>query len=136
MSYDMTPQQIFDKVATHLFKQAKPASDGFQCVYRADDGCMCAIGVLIADEDYDKEMEGKAASNLYKVSGINPALAVFLTTHDRLVTNLQSVHDGGDGPTGGFKSAERMRELLTSVAESHNLSPAILADLHFPEKSA
>lgn len=51
MKDQMTPQEIFDTVAEHLFSKGGPALDeGENCVYRTPDGRMCAVGRLISDE--------------------------------------------------------------------------------------
>jgi hypothetical protein len=54
----MTPQEIFDTVATHLFTQGHKAINGHGgCVYRCRDGSKCAVGVLIPDDKYFPKME-------------------------------------------------------------------------------
>lgn len=55
-------QGIFDRMLAHLRKQGKLSIDdeGYG-MYRAPDGCACAIGGLIPDERYSVELEGKAA---------------------------------------------------------------------------
>ena len=53
----MKAQEIFDTVATHLFRQGHQAIDNGTCLYRAPNGDMCAVGVLIPDEYYEKDFE-------------------------------------------------------------------------------
>lgn len=50
-----------DKIEQHLIKQkARAATAGGSCRYRTEDGLMCAVGCLIADDDYNEEtMESK-----------------------------------------------------------------------------
>jgi len=56
----LTPQQIFDKVATHLMTQGKQAhNERNECVYRGLGGTSCAMGCLIPDECYDQGMEDR-----------------------------------------------------------------------------
>ena len=59
-------QYIFDRVATHLMTQSRksvdPTSDKL-CKYRGPDGCMCAIGCLMTDEEYKPAFEGCAATH-------------------------------------------------------------------------
>lgn len=55
----MTKQELFNRIVTHLRMQGKPAVDGGgACEYRTEDGAMCAVGVLIATDCYNKEFEG------------------------------------------------------------------------------
>jgi hypothetical protein len=55
-----TNQEIFDIVAAHLLKQGVQCKDGLSCVYRGADNTKCAVGVLIKDQDYHKNMEGES----------------------------------------------------------------------------
>lgn len=86
----MTNQETFDIVARHLVKQGCRSYEyGFGCVYRSSDGKKCAVGALIPDELYSKEMEGKTA--------VHEIVAPVLTKlgHDPDFCNaLQMVHDG------------------------------------------
>ena len=65
----LTDQEIYNKVRTHLLTQMKKSTvqlhNPFRtpctydvCVYRGEDGRKCAIGVLIPDELYTKDIEG------------------------------------------------------------------------------
>ena len=61
----MTPQQIFDAVVEHTYKQGGPAfrllnvadPTDVACTYRNANGRKCFIGALISDEDYRPEMD-------------------------------------------------------------------------------
>lgn len=65
----MTRQETFDLVARALVKQGAPSIDYIEicdrvevkCRYRGAEGRRCAAGHLIADEDYDRDMEGSFA---------------------------------------------------------------------------
>ena len=61
----LTHQEVFDKVVEHLYRQGKPAKKGNDCVYRAKDGTMCAVGCLIPDEFYDPKMEYHGVDHFY-----------------------------------------------------------------------
>ena len=65
----MEPQQIFNKVATHLLKQNKRSIDKGTdvCLYRGPNGTKCAVGVLIPDSLYLKTMEGRNILSLFSV---------------------------------------------------------------------
>ena len=61
----MKPQEIFNKAAVHLMGMEGPSldQDADACVYRGRDedcefnGQMCAVGLFIADEHYDDDLE-------------------------------------------------------------------------------
>jgi len=84
-----SPQQVFNQVAAHLMKQMQPAlRPGNQpCAYRGREGRVCAVGCLIADDEYDSSMEGKSCDVLW-VDG-HP----IDETHLALLGGLQSLHD-------------------------------------------
>lgn len=51
----MTNQEAFDKMIVHLKNQGWEQSlvnNNGDCAYRSSDGKMCAVGVLIPDEEY------------------------------------------------------------------------------------
>jgi len=88
----MTYQEMFDKVCAHLLTQNKKAMDyeGI-CRYRSDDGTKCAIGCLIPDDLYEKELEGKGVRELilseFKFSS-------YLQQFDlKFLIALQATHD-------------------------------------------
>jgi len=54
----LTKKQIYDKVAKHLLSQRARSMTGGRCVYRNPQGLKCAIGCLIPDSDYTKDIEG------------------------------------------------------------------------------
>ena len=68
--YDMTGEitkrhikQVSGYIADHLLKQGRQATDeNGSCKYRSDNGCMCAVGVLINPEEYDPVLEGVSLS--------------------------------------------------------------------------
>lgn len=111
----MNNQEIFNKVYTHLYKQAQPAlrhSDfidgpGPACAYRGEGGTMCAVGCLIPDDVYTPEIEGVGVSRLVAAEHIvDDAEANWLATalersgvdvYDEstvgLLVELQGAHD-------------------------------------------
>jgi len=81
---NMTKQEAFDKVLTHLRKQGKQAKDDKgDCMYRAPDGSMCAAGCLIPDDVYKADMEGELVD----------ALGLFEPELEGLVADMQEIHD-------------------------------------------
>lgn len=111
----MDNQEIFDKVVTHLRKQGGPALDKKgRCKYRAGNGRMCAVGCLIPDNLYHKDMEGKPVgcgfpidSVLYEIGFGNSGL--------ELLSCLQELHDRFNvGPTWPAGFEERLSEIANN----------------------
>lgn len=84
------PQDIFDRVVSHLAKQGRPAyhSQG-GCLYRTPEGLSCAIGCLIPDSVYKFSMEGMS------VLGLIESEYIKIESDDavELICALQSAHD-------------------------------------------
>ena len=135
----MTPQEIFDTVARHLFTQGERADivldddtdDGvrkgfFSCRYRAPGGAKCAVGALIPDEAYSPSMEERNFSDVY--DSFAPVLPLWMGDNLRLLASLQSVHDDHHywGSTGS------MREALANVADFYHLNASVLDNLVLP----
>lgn len=124
----MEAQTLFDTVAKHLLDQGRRAmaANASNCAYRSEDGCKCAVGVLIPDDVYDKSMEGMGIARLVDILDeleMPQALAQFIKTelepHLPLLMSLQSVHDGF--------APEKWAERLRYVAAQFNLNlPEVL----------
>lgn len=96
----MTNQEMFDRVKTHLLTQMERAGEPnpsyvvengsapFRCFYHAPNGFKCAIGCLIPDEHYNRELEDKSVwnDNLQTAAGITREQAGF-------ARRLQQCHD-------------------------------------------
>jgi hypothetical protein len=97
----MDTQAVVDKVLKHLWDQGKastyvcihePNIGG--CAYRGMDGTKCAIGILIPDDIYSFDMEGKsfhelcrkheAVANLPEIQAIMKVGEVLQQLHDTL----------------------------------------------------
>ena len=93
----MKPQEIVNKVWDHFITMGQPksvnriTSRGPFCVYRDPDGNKCAVGVLIPDFLYEKEME---VGNISGVFRDFPNVAKYLGEDNQiLLSRLQNVHD-------------------------------------------
>ena len=72
----MKLQEIFDAASVHLMGMDGPSldQDNDACVYRGKDamcefnGQMCAVGLFIADEHYDCDLEGAGITGNWSVS--------------------------------------------------------------------
>lgn len=112
----MTKQEIFTKVARHLLKQnaqsTKLGMNGLICLYRGPEGRKCAVGVLIPNRLYSKDLEG--------ITSLDAALrSVLLRVGIRgpqvnFVHELQVIHDE-------LEPAEWLAA-LTQVARYHTLT--------------
>jgi hypothetical protein len=131
----MTPQEIFDTVARHLFTQGERAGigrddddshgDDFSCRYRAPGGATCAVGRLLPDDAYDPGMEGNSVDTI--CSAYADMLPTWMLDHEELLMRLQHVHDGRES----WFSDKQMRFNLSLVAISFKLDDSILAGLSF-----
>jgi hypothetical protein len=130
----MTPQEIFDTVAKHLFTQGRRAgiqhsdyedNDGFSCRYRAPGGTVCAVGKLIPDAAYDPTMEGLGIVGLIEAFG--GGLPRWLRNNLELLDRLQMVHDQKDH----WIDDKRMRWELSLAAQAYGLDDSLLPGLSF-----
>jgi len=114
-----TKQETFDVVARHLLTQNAKSEEVVNgrryCRYRGDEGRRCAVGVLIPDDIYSAEFEGRFADEL---GLLLPSLG-----HDvDLCVELQHVHDCENGP-------RKWPAHLRSLAERYGLSAAVLDEV-------
>lgn len=90
---EVTNQQIFDKVATHLLTQQARASDAKDnCRYRQD-GLKCAVGCLIPDDRYSADIEGGSVNTLAARGRLDEVLGFEVGKTLYLLRALQHVHD-------------------------------------------
>ena len=133
----MTPQEIFDTVARHLFAQGTRAHDEItdQCRYRGPGGTKCAVGCLIPDEAYDSEMEGWSVDQVVADYGnnsddLNPSFPAWLEDNLGLLSCLQLVHDRKEA----WYSEDTLRSALATVAQRCNLNDGVLIGLKWGSK--
>jgi len=101
MSRSMTSytiQEAFDTMVNHLRRQGKPSqitlpSGTLVCAYRGVDGCACAVGALIPDDQYDPQLECHSLGSIFDDLGfdVDDELLDFLcdaqnTLHDAPAT--------------------------------------------------
>lgn len=93
----MTRQEIFDKVALHLLTQGKRSENEYGCMYRGDEGRMCAAGCLIKEEDYDNDLENKivSADDVYEALTCSGVFERDIYDQEKveLLLKLQDMHD-------------------------------------------
>ncbi len=101
---EVSLQEIFDQVATHLLTQMDRSIDGFEkmkCMYRGPRNLKCAAGCLISDDEYRKHMEGR------------PWDQTFPMHFRQEIRELQRIHDEHE-PCN-------WRELITNFAATNVL---------------
>lgn len=92
----MTPQEVFDKVVSHLREQKICCkNEEGTCAYRNDQGLKCAAGCLINDDEYYSAYEGMSILEI--LSGnytfVPKSLIERLYPHHILIYRLQKCHD-------------------------------------------
>jgi len=120
----MKQQDIFNKASAHLRSMDGPSLDdrGDSCMYRGEDGAMCAVGVFISDEHYYEDMEGGGIDG----SNMRAREAVALSWGQDcleekqldLLSDLQTAHDRG---SRGDDWSNFIRVSLERVAKKHGL---------------
>lgn len=87
----MSPQEIFDTVATHLLTQNARASDGCgTCFYLAPDDTKCAVGCLIPDGHPAQRFSGPVS-----LLGVSYRFPWLTESNLPLLRELQVLHDAG-----------------------------------------
>lgn len=145
----MLAQEVYDTVVQHLFAQGKPAYGYYSeeetvgdsgCAYRVGE-LKCAVGCLIPDNVYRRDMENQSVKNLVDHWVVPP----YFEYHIPLLNKLQTVHDSSrnwehDNPEKGWNYANLAEDLL-EAAYLFNLMPNILTrelitQIRIPTKEA
>lgn len=135
--YDMTGEitkrhiaQVSRYIANHLLKQGKQATSNGKCQYRAEDGCMCAVGVLIDPEHYDVTFEGVSLSAsdvrtaVASSLGIDEALIDYGTPMHKMMRSWQRYHDYNNSTFSNEEIEYKFKEIslmLDNKTEFPNL---------------
>ena len=127
-----TMQEQYDATVRHLRDQGRQSWDPVKemCMYRAPDGCMCAIGPMIPDALYDPSMETIGVSRLVQ----NPELKSALLGGDGMsslgfLMALQMTHDDPRNWSENRGMTRRMLNRLRKIAMRNELSDAALDDV-------
>lgn len=84
----MNNQEAFDKVVVHLKNQKwQRAFENDYCAYRTECGLMCAVGVLIPDDQYHPYFEKE------DVVGIQYRIPAIKNLDTGMLIDLQDFHD-------------------------------------------
>lgn len=92
----MNRQEVYNTVRTHLMSMTEPsmseAAGG--CAYRGNDGCKCAIGILIKDEFYRPDMEGYGLHTHRVIEALTKSGVDIADPEDNIfLRKLQRIHD-------------------------------------------
>ena len=138
MTVYKSAQEVFDKVATHLFTQGQQATkpNTNTCSYLTIDGRKCAIGALIPNDliekyDLDHYPGGNGISAIYKrvLEVTNLFGFSFFPT---FLADLQRLHD----KKSNWSDDNTMKKALMHVAREHGLDTSILDKLSFNRNAA
>lgn len=134
---EITPEEIFEAVARHLFeqgRQSKLETEDGRCLYRCGIELSCAVGALIPDSLYRSWMddrEGMTVKNVLADDKTGDASLTSLYPHARLLTDLQHCHDG----SVFWKSSKVMRKELDYIRATYTSVPrSVLEDLSFGDR--
>jgi hypothetical protein len=91
---EMTRQEIYNKVATHLLAQNEVSKNELgRCLYRGPRGLKCGIGVLIPDDVYDPCCENTAADQLHHRLSGEFCRSIGTRRDGAFLCGLQAIHD-------------------------------------------
>ena len=109
----MNNQQAFTIVARHLLAQNSASVDtgGDNCLYRGTDNKKCAIGCLIPDELYTRDMEGMTVKSL--LTKFSTLGQLFKDLSPSMLVDLQDIHD--------YRQVESWKTELQKLAATLNL---------------
>lgn len=115
-------QEIFDLVAVHLFTQGERSMlNKVSCAYRSKGGLRCAIGCLIADDNYSSTLECKPAEDCRVLD----ALPIRFQVYGRFLRALQLVHDNENS----WLSELHLKLRFDAIAAEFGLDASIVSGL-------
>jgi glycerol dehydrogenase-like iron-containing ADH family enzyme len=89
----ITLQEVYDTVKAHLLRQNTRSLINRTCAYRGAHGAKCAVGVLIQDAYYDKDIEGCAAFNSEVIKALRASDIPTDEETMEMLFQLQMIHD-------------------------------------------
>jgi hypothetical protein len=122
----MTPQEIFDTVSDHLFKQGKRSSDNQYCRYHGEDGLKCSVGILVPEEDYFPEMDQGNKTIKTLINTYEDKFPEWMKENLGLLCELQSIHD----KQYHWENSKKMLDALTATALAYDIDPGKLDGIY------
>lgn len=91
-------QRAFDDMVTHLRQQGVRSTTRNEygdsiCAYRGEEGRKCAVGALIADEHYQKSLEGSIGNCAEVVNAVNASGYDIRYAEAGILALMQGIHD-------------------------------------------
>lgn len=114
----MNIQEIYDKVARHLLTQRAPSlsEEAEGCAYRGDNGLMCAVGCLISDNHYSKDLEGHTVESIEVIESLlDSGIDMKDLNISHLLKRFQDIHDKTETIDWKF--------YINALADDFNLTP-------------
>lgn len=100
----LTKQEYYDLLVRSASDGTFPSLDGDgSCLYRGPEGARCAVGLLIPDDRYTEELEGKVPGHNAVYQALEGSVPAGLTERD--LTAVQLCHD--DVAAGSFDANDR-----------------------------
>lgn len=86
---------VFNYVVNHLREQGRQSlfEERDQCAYRGDGGTMCAVGALIADDEYGPSLENNSIVTLFEKNLLPTDLKERIEPNLQMLMDLQRLHD-------------------------------------------
>lgn len=109
----MTTKQVIDKVETHLLAQGERCVEGDRCLYRNEAGLMCAVGVLIPNDQYRKQFEN------WQLEGIVDEVPALQEFDVELLHDMQEAHDHYGHPGNAGDWAAHIKTHFISIRAKH-----------------
>ena len=128
--YDMSGEitkrylaQVSKYVRAHLLKQGKQAvNEEGNCQYRTEDGCMCAVGVMIDNEHYDANFEGGGLTGDVRIA-VAASLGVedfsYNTPMYDVLRGWQLYHDNSTSTFSAEEINEVHKRLMSKLEDAH-----------------
>jgi len=135
---ETTEQELFDYITSFLMQQRYASVDENDlCKYRGTKGRMCAVGCIIPDKFYSKDLEQNTVGlilirKLNITRGNELQYWTIIEKFLKLLVVLQDAHDGdilseddkywaGKGPELAVQNLFIMKESFKTVAKQFNL---------------
>jgi hypothetical protein len=86
---------VFNYVINHLREQGCQSlfEEKKMCAYRGDGGTMCAVGTLIADDEYSPSLENNSIVALFAKNLLPTDLKKRIEPNLHMLSDLQKLHD-------------------------------------------
>lgn len=110
----MNTKEMLEKAIKHVLKQGQQAVDGYgACKYRGDSGLMCAVGCLIKDEYYHKDLEGNAVYETDVMEALESSLERKLTDRENWYLQIiQQSHDDSNSSSFRSEFSDRIKKYV------------------------